>query len=141
MCGNHAERFAPYPAKCPSDRGSPDGTVTPNARESSRLSWCPTLARALDADYHVECVSGNGLMCTDGSCCAGIMGGSGDCMPTKQKQRLMCAHGEGSRTCAGVGGLEPLEALFEAPRLGRRQVAVVNEVARGHARRQPLAQI
>ena len=25
---------------------------------------CPTLARALDADYHVECESGNGLIMT-----------------------------------------------------------------------------
>lgn len=61
MCGCHAERWAPFQTDCPSTRG------TPEARESSRLSWCPTVARAVNADYHMECESGNGLIATDGS--------------------------------------------------------------------------
>ena len=48
MCGCHAERWAPYQTDCPSTRG------TAEARESSRLSWCPTVARAIAADYEVQ---------------------------------------------------------------------------------------
>ena len=33
-------------------------------RESSHLSWCPVLARALEAEYQMECCSGNGLVMT-----------------------------------------------------------------------------
>ena len=40
-----------------------------------------------------------------------------------------------------LAALEALEALLEALRLGRRQVAVHAKLARGHARRQPLAQV
>ena len=40
-----------------------------------------------------------------------------------------------------LAALEALEALLEALRLGRRQIAVHAKLARGHARRQPLAQV
>jgi hypothetical protein len=83
MCGAHAERFSPFQTDCPSTRG------TKETRESSRLSWCPTVARALSADYHVECESGNGLVATDGDTCK-IFNGSEICMPEKWKHSLDC---------------------------------------------------
>ena len=52
MCGAHTERGAPFPDGCDDEyRGN---------RESSHLSWCPTMARALGAEYQMECCSGNG---------------------------------------------------------------------------------
>ena len=120
MCGNHCERFSPYPKLCPGDKpvkcttkpqpcpGHPGVTfcnsdpapgqcdkpmphkpcppcpppppqlegqlrsMPADARESSHLSWCPVLARALDADYQVECESGNGLIMTDGATCHAV---------------------------------------------------------------------
>lgn len=126
MCGNHAERWHPYPDTCPGhgppvpcttkpqpcpgknttfcnsdptpfqcDKPMPHAPCPPcpppprlppllgavvggtgaddgggggvaDARESSHLSWCPVLARSLDADYEVICESGNGLIMTDG---------------------------------------------------------------------------
>ena len=47
MCGCHSECHYPFPESCPSTRG------TAAARESSRLSWCTTVARHFDADYQV----------------------------------------------------------------------------------------
>ena len=84
MCGCHAERWAPYQSTCPSTRG------TAEARESSRLSWCPTVARMLDADYQVQCESGNGLVATDGDTCK-VFDGSATCMPQKWQHALDCA--------------------------------------------------
>ena len=84
MCGCHSERWAPFPSDCPSTRG------TAEARESSHLSWCPTAARALNADYRMECESGNGLVATDGDTCAAFDGGA-TCMPKKWKHALDCA--------------------------------------------------
>jgi len=142
MCGNHAERYAPYPDECPghpavkcttkpqpcpgknttfclSDRtpfqcdqpmphapcppcpppppptspfvGLGSGGGVADARESSHLSWCPVLARALDADYEVICESGNGLIMTDGGACATFLNGPGNCIPDKYNHRLACA--------------------------------------------------
>ena len=84
MCGCHAERWSPYQKDCPSTRG------TAEARESSRLSWCPTVARAVGADYQVQCESGNGLVATDGDTCK-VFGGSATCMPQKWQHALDCA--------------------------------------------------
>ena len=84
MCGNHAERWAPYQKDCPSTRG------TPEARESSRVSWCPLVAQSLNADYQVECESGNGLVATDGDTCH-VFHGSATCMPDKWRYALDCA--------------------------------------------------
>ena len=122
MCGNHCERFSPYPKLCPGDKpvkcttkpqpcpGHPGATfcnsdpapgqcdkpmphkpcppcpppppqlegqlrsMPADARESSHLSWCPVLARALDADYQASTAACNppvlaGLhFHTDGAC-------------------------------------------------------------------------
>ena len=42
MCGAHSERSSPFPADCKDEHQG--------NRESSHLSWCPVLARALQAD-------------------------------------------------------------------------------------------
>jgi hypothetical protein len=47
MCGAHSERGGSFPAKCNDEHGG--------SRESSRTSWCPVLARKLDAEYAMEC--------------------------------------------------------------------------------------
>lgn len=68
MCGAHSERgdsswaskdkagFA-FPPSCKNEKGG--------SNENSYMSWCPTLARRLKADYQMECCSGNGLVFTD----------------------------------------------------------------------------
>lgn len=99
---------------CPSGRGS-DLTGGFMARESSRLSWCPTLSRALDADYQVECCSGDGLIMTDGDVCRSI-GGPNICLPALQPHRLMCDAEVGSpipRHCPGLGGDAPISAATD----------------------------
>ena len=83
MCAAHSEHHYPFPEDCPSTRG------TPEARESSRLSWCTVLARQFDVDYQVLCESGNGLIMTDGDTCKTV-GGSATCMPEKYKHNLEC---------------------------------------------------
>jgi hypothetical protein len=111
MCGAHSERGAPFPADCADEKSG--------NRESSHLSWCPVLARALNADYQMECCSGNGLVYTDNplsefQCSWGTVPVV-DCpiMPTKWQQRLMCATDgvfiQKQGVCGGLGGLEPLD--------------------------------
>jgi len=116
MCDNHARRFAPFPDDCPSDRGT-DLTSGFMARESSRLSWCPVLARALNADYQVKCCSGDGLIMTDGATCKSV-GGPEICLPALQPHRLMCDAEVGAalpRHCPGLGGGAPLTAADGTP--------------------------
>jgi hypothetical protein len=108
MVGNHAERWYPYPSDCPTTRG------TPQSRESSRLSWCTKVARALDADYEMVGESGNGLIMTDGAQCHSV-GGPDTCIPAKWPRRLSCANNRGEdpdRACPGLGGNEPLDTPF-----------------------------
>ena len=88
MCGAHAERGPPFPADCKDEEYG--------NRESSHLSWCPVLARALEADYQMECCSGNGLVYTDNplsalECEWGAVPPTCPVMPTKWQQRL-CVH-------------------------------------------------
>eukprot|EP01052_Picozoa_sp_SAG31_P041540 SAG31_NODE_6329_length_2064_cov_1.551654_2_plen_244_part_00 len=65
----------------------------------------------VDADYHVECESGNGLIMTDGGACAKFLGGAGNCIPEKWGHRLSCA----LDTCQDLtAGMEP-PALDWAP--------------------------
>lgn len=115
--------FAPFPNQCPAGR-STDLTSGFMARESSRLSWCPTLARALDADYQVECCSGDGLIMTDGDVCRSI-GGSSICLPALQPRRLMCDAEVGAsipRHCPGLGG----DATISAATDGAPDAIVIN---------------
>ena len=107
MCGAHAARWAPYQSDCPSTRG------TPEARESSHLSWCSTVARAVNADYHMECESGNGLVATDGDTCKAFNGGA-VCMPEKWKHALDCTTG-GAAPPHGRGCPGTLNASAPAP--------------------------
>ena len=110
MCGAHSERVHPFPSDCGDEHGG--------NRESSHLSWCPVLARALAADYQMECCSGNGLVYTDNptsavDCDWGRIPPTCPVMPRKWQQRLMCAtDGVFIKTggvCHGLGGLEPLD--------------------------------
>lgn len=111
MCGAHSERGAPlFPSDCKDEKGG--------NRESSHLSWCPTLARAFGADYTMECCSGNGLVYTDNptsnlQCDWGLVPPTCPVMPLKWQQRLMCATDgvfiKSAGVCDGLGGLEPLD--------------------------------
>jgi hypothetical protein len=111
MCGAHSERGAPlFPGDCKDEKGG--------SRESSHLSWCPTLARSLQADYTMECCSGNGLVYTDNplsklACDWGAVPPTCPVMPRKWQQRLMCASDgvfiQPAGVCEGLGGLEPLD--------------------------------
>ena len=88
MCGAHTERGNPFPDTCDDEyRGN---------RESSHLSWCPTMARALGAEYQMECCSGNGLVSTDNPlsvshCNWGAVPPTCEVIPAKWQQRLFCA--------------------------------------------------
>ena len=104
MCGAHTERGPPFPDTCNGEhRGN---------RESSHLSWCPTMARTLGAEYQMECCSGNGLIYLDGADKHPVGN-----MPYKWQQRLFCASDVAGKTtqdsrhmiCDGLGGLEPLD--------------------------------
>jgi hypothetical protein len=110
MCGAHTERGTPFPNGCGGEyRGN---------RESSHLSWCPSMARALGAEYQMECCSGNGLVYTDNPlsasrCDWGAVPPACGVMPKKWQQRLFCAT-DGVFTqeggiCDGLGGLQPLD--------------------------------
>ena len=93
MCGAHTERGAPFPDGCDDEyRGN---------RESSHLSWCPTMARALGAEYQMECCSGNGLVYTDNPlsashCDWGAVPPTCGVMPKKWQQRSAHRHSAGS---------------------------------------------
>ena len=132
MCGNHAKKGAPFPDTCPSDRGT-DLTSGLMARESSRLSWCPVLARSLNADYQVECCSGDGLIMTDGDTCQSV-GGPEICLPALQPHRLMCDAERGSplpRYCPGLGGDAPLTAADGAPDVSAAAACVFSLISKG----------
>eukprot|EP00729_Bicosta_minor_P007398 gene7398-18685_t len=111
MCGAHSERGAPhFPADCKNEHGG--------NRESSHLSWCPVLARALEADYQMECCSGNGLVYTDNpnsafDCDWTAVPPACPVMPYKWQQRLMCATDgvfvKKAGVCNDLGGLQPLD--------------------------------
>ena len=118
MCGAHSCRgggvdgFAFQPT-CKEEHGG--------SNENSYLSWCPTLARALEADYQTECCSGNGLVYTDNplssfKCDWGAVPSDCPVMPNAWKQRLMCARpavfvsAEHVCTDLAVIGTEPLNA-------------------------------
>ena len=92
MCGAHSERGEAvgswqFNSTCSNEkRGS---------NENSYLSWCPTLARALGAEYQMECQSGNGLVFTDNplsayDCHWGAVPPDCPVMPHSWKRRLMC---------------------------------------------------
>ena len=77
------------------------------------LPFSPTMARALGAEYQMECVTGDGLVYMDGSNLHPV-----GVMPFKCHQRLFCASDVAGKTtqdsrrmvCEGIGGLEPLDA-------------------------------
>ena len=113
MAGNHAKVYAPYPASCEKggrcDPNNCQGTITSWARESSRLSWCPVLARALGADYEVEAISGNGLVMPP----LAKNGLPGDqTMFWQQSERLACSRFGGALACPFANGSHPLDTSW-----------------------------
>jgi hypothetical protein len=114
MCGAHSERGGVFNASCADEhRGS---------RESSWTSWCPVLARKLDADYVMECCSGNGLVFTDNplsvlACDWEAVPPVCPVMPKSWQQRLMCSEPgvfvKPSSVCSWVSGAQdPVDFSF-----------------------------
>jgi hypothetical protein len=114
MAGNHAKVYAPYPASCElagrCDPKNCSGTITSWARESSRLSWCPVLARALGADYEVEAISGNGLVMPPVSKTDGLP--QDQTMFWQQSERLACTRFGGGLACPFANGSHPLDTSW-----------------------------
>ena len=79
------------------------------------MSWCTRLARSLDADYTMQCESGNGLIMTDGATCTAV-GGPATCMPQLWHYRLRCAQeSAGNRGCPEVPGAKEALDVSESP--------------------------